>query len=605
MGWGRGTAARCGRGAGLAALALALACACALPAGAAAAPFDGSWHEQLVWSTDGTRVAYQAYEPWGYGGIRPPLGAGVLVLGPDRRTVVEAFEAPLATNDALPALDRVLDPALRREARIEGGELVVRTLEGGEARLPVPAGSAIPDGRPWSPDGTRLLLAGGGVRLRWIDVATGTLTTLRVLGDSGQPRGVWSADGTLVAVPPTSSPTPGAWAVVRDDGVVVGGLPPETAAPSPDLRLAIASSPTRGSWLVDRVTGVEVDLGGPTSRAVWSADGSRALLPNVSPWPVVDRDGSVVRVPRPNGYAEASLSPDGSQLAYATPTEVVVVDARPPYAVRARVELGAYETRSPQPPAWSPDGRTLAVAGVSLQPCLPGVHVVDATGGPLAWLTNDCRIVGTPGDDVLRVRAPARVRALGGDDRIVIAAGGWPRGGTQVDAGAGGDVVVAESGAASLDTVLGGAGNDVLRGGTQDDTLVGGPGDDRLDGGAGRDLLAGGPGDDRLVGGPATVVRWQRDLDRLDGGAGDDVLRGGARGDVLLGRAGRDLLVGGPGRDELDGGLDPDRLDARDGGRDCLLGVGPGDRLLVDPGLDAVALPTADPAEAARCRSGR
>ncbi|MEZ5099239.1 MAG: hypothetical protein R3C15_05440 [Thermoleophilia bacterium] len=587
--------------------AVALACAAALPAGAGAAPFDGSWHEQVVWSTDGARVAYQAYEPQGFGGIRPARGVGVLVLGTDRRTVVAAEEAPLATIGARPALDRVLDPTLRREARIEGGELVVRTLGGGEARLPVPAGSGIAAGRPWSPDGTRLLLAGGGVRLRWIDVATGTLATLRDLADPGEPRGVWSADGTLVAVPPTSSPTPGAWAVVRDDGVVVGGLPPETVAPSPDLRLAIASSPTRGSWLVDTATGVEIDVGGPTAIASWSADGSRVLLSGLDSWLVVDRAGTVVRVPQPGGPVAGSLSPDGALLAYVTPYELVVVDARPPFAVRAPVTLGMDRT-SPgglESPAWSPDGKTVAVSAVSMFPCLPGVHVVEAGGGAPVMLTNDCRVAGTPGDDVLVVRAPARVRALAGDDRIVIAAGGWPRAGTHVDAGPGDDVVVAAAGSASLDTVLGGAGNDVLRGGAQDDTLLGGTGDDRLDGGTGRDLLAGGPGDDRLVGGPAAVVRWQRDLDRLDGGAGDDVLRGGARGDVLLGRAGRDVLVGGAGRDELDGGPGPDRLAARDGERDCLLRVGPGDRLLVDAGLDAVTTLTASVAELERCITGR
>lgn len=604
MGLGRRTARRWARGARLA--AVALACAAAVPGGAAAAPFDGSWQEQVVWSPDGTRIAYQAYEHQGFGGIRPLRGAGVVQLGPGGRTVVATYEAPLAGLRSRLGLP-VLDPTLRREARIEDGELVVRTLGGGELRWPVPAGAVVAEGRPWTPDGTRLLLAGGGVRLRSIDVATGALTTLRGLADPGESWGVWSADGTLVAVPPTSSPTPGGWAVVRADGALVGGLPPETVAPSPDLRLAIASSPTRGSWLVDTATGVEVDLGGPTAGAAWSADGSRALLSGLSPWLVVDRDGAVVRLPRPGGQVAASLSPDGARLAYVTPPELVVVDARPPFAVRARATIATDRT-SPgglEPPAWSPDGRTVALAAVSLFPCLPGVHLVDAAGGPLAWLTNDCRVTGTRGDDVLVVRAPVRVRALGGDDRVVIAAGGWLRGGTHVDAGPGDDVVVAEAGGTSLDNVLGGPGNDVLRGGTQDDTLLGGPGDDRLDGGTGRDLLAGGPGDDRLVGGPAAVVRWKRDLDRLDGGAGDDVLRGGARGDVLFGRTGRDLLVGGPGPDVLDGGLDPDRLDARDGGRDCLLRVGPGDGLLVDAGLDTVTLLTAGLTELERCRTGR
>jgi hypothetical protein len=132
-------------------------------------------------------------------------------------------------------------------------------------------------------------------------------------------------------------------------------------------------------------------------------------------------------------------------------------------------------------------------------------------GGARATIASSepgARLVGTPGDDVIKAgKGRNMIRGRGGDD-----------------------------------VVCGGRGNDVLRDGGGDDRLIGGRGRDRVRGGKGKDLLSAG-----------------RHRDRLDGGKGRDKLRGGA---------GRDRLNGGKARDNCRGGKARDKLRSCERGRE-------------------------------------
>lgn len=149
--------------------------------------------------------------------------------------------------------------------------------------------------------------------------------------------------------------------------------------------------------------------------------------------------------------------------------------------------------------------------------------------------------------------------------------------GTQVDAGAGDDVIV---GTPFNDTLNGGPGNDDINGNGGEDTVDGGPGRDtfRLP-----DTLGGAPVDLDLeinrfrIGSDAeaelfsienvlildnrssflfgdaeaNVLTSFNQKDLHDGREGDDTLSGGESSDTLIGGLGRDEIYGGPGSDVL------------------------------------------------------
>jgi hypothetical protein len=148
-------------------------------------------------------------------------------------------------------------------------------------------------------------------------------------------------------------------------------------------------------------------------------------------------------------------------------------------------------------PAWSPDGNQIAYSAGDECRNRVGIYRDDVNGGPVAGrLTNDCRIVGTQGDDLLVGTDLADlIIGLSGNDRL-----------TAVTADRTGD------------TLQGGEGNDVLVGSASSDTLSGDAGDDTLSGGAGADTLWGGPGRDHLLGDGGNDV-----IDARDGAAGDVV----------------------------------------------------------------------------------
>jgi len=111
--------------------------------------------------------------------------------------------------------------------------------------------------------------------------------------------------------------------------------------------------------------------------------------------------------------------------------------------------------------------------------------------------SDDCTILGTPGDDVIvGTKKHDVICALGGDDKI--------------KTGKGFDVV---------DT---GDGNDQAAGGKKSDVLLGLAGNDRLTGGAGADKIGGGEGTDRLNGGKHndTLAASDDAKDTVNGGPG-------------------------------------------------------------------------------------
>jgi phosphodiesterase/alkaline phosphatase D-like protein len=135
---------------------------------------------------------------------------------------------------------------------------------------------------------------------------------------------------------------------------------------------------------------------------------------------------------------------------------------------------------------------------------------------------------------------------------------------TEVDLGAGADVVMGSTGADSItagggtDRLVGGAGNDWLAGEAGDDRLLGGAGADTLLGGEGRDLLRGDAGNDRFVwqsltdsvAGKLDVVQdFVRGQDRLDVSAIDaNAVQAGDQAFAFIGSA---AFTGGLGLAEL------------------------------------------------------
>lgn len=231
---------------------------------------------------------------------------------------------------------------------------------------------------------------------------------------------------------------------------------------------------------------------------------------------------------------------------------------------------------------------------------------------------------GTDGTNLLTVRsrsgAPTLRADLGAGDDTVHLEPAALAAGSDVDAGAGSDQVVAaaQTGFLSLDlktdvlrtgsarstatgfedgflmapeaalvgdaqdnqllfhgceaTMRGGHGDDSL-GSTGDDvfdvytfgcrartTVHGGPGDDSIMGGQGADRLFGEGDRDTIEGrGGPDRVRGGRGSDRVSGGGARDHVRGDGGGDVLRGDEHGDVLLGGPGRDRADGSQGRDR----------------------------------------------
>jgi Ca2+-binding RTX toxin-like protein len=141
----------------------------------------------------------------------------------------------------------------------------------------------------------------------------------------------------------------------------------------------------------------------------------------------------------------------------------------------------------------SPDGTRIAYAAGGECRDRLGIYVANADGTDRRRVSNNCRIVGTDGADVLHGDFSQVVVGLGGNDTLYAD-----------------DAYYFFDG----NTLLGGPGNDRLIGGYGQDSLYGGPGDDTLIGDHFKDILVGGPGHDHIFGGGGNDVVGAQDGER-------------------------------------------------------------------------------------------
>ena len=251
--------------------------------------------------------------------------------------------------------------------------------------------------------------------------------------------------------------------------------------------------------------------------------------------------GEPVNVAALDGFANASVQPDGSLLVELANGQTFVipagdfVEANGQFLVDQNVLEGLIGA----------DGPNLLLFGLGAA-AVAGVGIALASGGD-------------DDDDVVEVVAPP----------VVEEAPAGPTEGDDVLSGTDADDTI--DGLAGDDDISGLAGNDTLIGGAGNDTLTGGAGDDVLAGGGGTDILDGGDGNDTnsfvgiggdvtasLVDGTASygmVNETFVNFENLTGSVGNDTLTGDAGANVLSGAAGDDTLAGGAGNDTLDGGV--------------------------------------------------
>ena len=304
-------------------------------------------------------------------------------------------------------------------------------------------------------------------------------------------RPTWSPGGTRLAfVAESTAPNRTEIVVARIDGseahAVAEGSDP---AWSPvDDRIAYVSSADRPT----RLHVVRADGSGETTitskssgwyHPLWSPDGTRLVAGHSVPGRVGDvevlrSDGTPVLNLGSLVFGDEAWSPRGDAIAFGAAQGVVVADTT---SGRRRRLTTFYATQI----AWSPDGARLAVAAGGECRDRLGIYRVDVDRPAPVRLTNDCRIVGTPGDDVLTGTplADVLVGEAGNDTLRAVSA---MFSGDTLDGGPGNDLLV---GSLGRDTLEGGPGNDILRGGPGPDLLVGGPGRDVLEGQGGRDLI--------------------------------------------------------------------------------------------------------------------
>ncbi len=404
---------------------------------------------------------------------------------------------------------------MRRIVLLAAFVVLVLTGSGAAGNYSPPPGDCCPQ---WSPHGTQIVFAGN----RGAGVAVGVVgPTVRERFVPDIPVGARSPDWTHVAYVKYVGAD---WwlAVSRVDGSGERMLGRTTGgfSWSPDSSRIVFGA-ADGTLAVIGIDGSGLVTVAPRPAAMpaWSPDGHRIAYVTGTHIHVVDVDGSgdtnITSKVRTNANVDPVWSPDGSRLAFwsSNGATALLAVARiggktVTYDIFGAVTNGAI--------VWAPDGRavfgagslglvgiTLAtgkrrtLAGISNAVFSPngrliafaaggecrdrvGIYIANAEGTARRRLTNDCRIVGTDGPDVLH----------GDFSRVVLGYGG-------------NDTLYADDTYYFFDgnTLIGGPGNDRLIGGYGQDTLLGGPGDDTLTGGPSADILKGGPGHDRIDGG--------------------------------------------------------------------------------------------------------
>jgi Tol biopolymer transport system component len=349
------------------------------------------------------------------------------------------------------------------------------------------------------------------------------------LAGEGRPRGFRQGSGELLVE------REGATAVLDAETRTLGRIPGVDATWSPDgSRIAflqgeaLAVAAPDGSNVQTLATGIvppPADRTGPA----WSPDGHAIAIANGSSIDVVAADGSERHVAfgQPGDNVDPNWSHDGTTIAFQRSAggrwsiwlvspdgtnahEAALgatannrfpqwspVDARLAFLSDSGGRYALYvgtidgiarklvDAVNPDSPArWSPDGGRLAVSS-SLACARFGIYVVRTTP---TRRSNQCRIDGGPGADVLRGTPYFdRIDGNGGNDRL------FGNGGNDViDGGIGNDGV---GGGSGDDVIYGGPGNDILSGGTGNDVIYAGPGHDKIGCGPGRDTVHLEPGD--------------------------------------------------------------------------------------------------------------
>ncbi len=321
--------------------------------------------------------------------------------------------------------------------------LAVSDVDGSGERLL----SRTSGGFAWSADSKRLVFVNADRSLRAI-AADGTGLVTLAPGPAEAPT--WSPDGHILAyVRATDKPTVH---VIRNDGRGDAAVEPSARADANPV------------WSPDG-----------THLAYWSSDGTTALLKVAQ----IGGNGGGVAFRIGGAVTNGAIvwAPDGMTIFGAGSGGLVGIDLG---RGKRRTLAGIGNA------VFSPGGQRIAyTAGGECRDRI-GIYVASADGSNRRRITNSCRIVGTPGPDVLHGSFSQVVLGLGGDDTLY-----------------------------ADDTYYFFDGN----------TLYGRPGDDNLVGGYGRDTLYGGPGNDTLTG--------EESNDILNGGPGNDHLDGDGGGDTI------------------------------------------------------------------------
>lgn len=401
--------------------------ACALPGASIAGSYQPPPGDTLpVWSPDGSRIAYMTSRA-GHALVEMSVPGGA-----ERRIVedVGPYGVEISPNWEWVAFVRNAS---------DGQSLWISRLDGSAERLLATAGLGMEP--VWSPDSRGLLFRQADGALAVVGIGGGMSTVV----PAGGHETAFSPDGTRIAY--------ASGAEDRTDLYVLdfAGGRPRVLVRRPGAQIEPRWSPdgTRIAFLTQPDEGEAFRLG------------------------VVRADGSgLVTYPAPSFSSTRSF-------AWMPTSDALVFEPNHPRGI-FRLDLASGKSAQLTPfgsmPTPSPDGRSIAFAGTGECRDRYGIYVARSDGTGRRRVTNDCRVLGTPADDVMRGTGLADVLlGLEGNDRITGLSGGYMG-----------------------DTLLGGAGDDILIGTGTGDLLRGGRGADRLFGGMSRDVLYGDSGSDRI-----------------------------------------------------------------------------------------------------------
>jgi Tol biopolymer transport system component len=420
------------------ALVAAAFAACAVPGASVAGMYVPPPGDTLpVWSPDGSRVAFLTSRSGQALAEVPAAG------GPERRLVegVGAYTSQISPDWRWVAFTRFA---------AGGQSLWISRLDGTEEHALASSGFGAEPA--WSPDSRRLVFRQADGSFGLVEIESGLVSTLVPSGGSSP---AWSPDGTRIAF------AGGGEAHVPDLYVVsASGGVPRLLAGGPGAQLEPSWSPD-GDRLAFLTQAGDAE---PFRIGIVRADGTGRVS---YPGPGVSNAGSFAWMPGSEGIVFADNYSQG----------ILLLDLESGKVARLAT-FGAT-------PAPSPDGSLIAFSSGGECRDRSGIYVMRADARRVQRLTNDCRVIGTPDDDVLRGTGLADVvLGLRGNDRLFGLSAGYV--GDTLRGGEGDDVLI---GTFTGDLLRGDAGADRLFGGLSADTLYGSAGEDRMDAQAGRDFV--------------------------------------------------------------------------------------------------------------------